>query len=59
MQVYTDDATMGIVSFYHGARASIDPVPEFASYQISFSVCAFYRAPYSVIEEYLKSVGTE
>jgi hypothetical protein len=59
MQVYTDDATYGIVSFYHGARASVDTVPEFADYQTSFSVCAFYRMPYSVIEAYLKSVGTE
>lgn len=59
MQVYLDDPDMGVVSFYHGARASVDTVPYFASYQTSFEVCAFYKAPYSVIEEYLKSVGIE
>jgi hypothetical protein len=59
MQVYLDDPSVGVVSFYDGARAAVDTVPEFASYQTSFHVCAFYKAPYSVIEAYLKSVGTE
>jgi len=59
MQVYMDDPHIGVVSFYHGARASVDVVPFFASDQTSFNVCAFYKAPYSKIEAYLKSVGIE
>ena len=59
MQVYMDDPTIGVVSFYHGARASTDTVEFFAGYQTWFEVCAFYRVPYSKIEAYLKSVGIE
>ena len=59
MQVYLDHPDVGIVSFYHGARASVDVMQEFASYQINFNVCAFYWVPYPAIEAYLKSVGIE
>lgn len=53
VQVYMDEPDFGILSFYNGARADVATVAEFAEYQTSFSVCAFYSVPYPVIEEFL------
>jgi hypothetical protein len=57
MQVYLDDPATGVVSFYHGARASVDTVAELACHQTSFHVCAFYIMPYPEIEAYLETLG--